>query len=388
MPPYPLAGLRVLEFARVVSGPIAGRMMCDLGADVVKVEPPDGDLTRRWGEVRHGVSGWFFQQNAGKRNMCIDLKASDGPELVRRLVTVTDVLIENYRPGVMHRFGLDYATLAALNPGLVMLSISGFGQNGPDADRQAYAPVVHAESGLIARQAEFDAAWPTDPVLSIADTNAGLHGLIAVLAALRLRDQTGRGQHIDLGMLDAMLATDDYASHGIDGYPIRRLGGEVWEAPGGPLLIAGEFRNTWFELSRVHRLADPSPKGADLETKIHSRRHAVRRWLLEFSDRPAVTAALEEANLAWAEVRSTESAFTSPSVAARGIVAEVDDDHGGRRRVVQSPYRFSEARSGVRGPAGTRGADNAAVLADWLELGGDEVDGLVARGVLLSEHSG
>ena len=370
----------------MVSGPIAGRMLCDLGADVVKVEPPEGDLTRRWGEIRQGMSGWFLQQNAGKRNICVDLKASGGPELVRRLAAVTDVLIENYRPGVMARFGLDYQTLSALNPGLLMLSITGFGQQGPDAGRQAYAPVIHAESGLIARQAEFDAAWPTDPILSIADTTAGLHGLIAVLAALRLRDQTGRGQHIDLGMLDAMLATDDYASHGIDGYPIRRLGGEVWEAPGGPLMIAGEFRNTWYQLSRVHHLADPTPKGADLETKIHSRRHAVRRWLQDFPDRAAVAAALEEADLAWAEVRSTEEAFASPSVAARGMVVEVEDGQGGRRRVVQSPYRFSDASSGVRGPAAARGSHNASVLSDWLDIGDDEIDRFGASGILLSEE--
>lgn len=361
-------------------------MLCDLGADVVKVEPPEGDLTRRWGEIRQGMSGWFLQQNAGKRNICVDLKASGGPELVRRLAAVTDVLIENYRPGVMARFGLDYQTLSALNPGLLMLSITGFGQQGPDAGRQAYAPVIHAESGLIARQAEFDAAWPTDPILSIADTTAGLHGLIAVLAALRLRDQTGRGQHIDLGMLDAMLATDDYASHGIDGYPIRRLGGEVWEAPGGPLMIAGEFRNTWYQLSRVHHLADPTPKGADLETKIHSRRHAVRRWLQDFPDRAAVAAALEEADLAWAEVRSTEEAFASPSVAARGMVVEVEDGQGGRRRVVQSPYRFSDASSGVRGPAAARGSHNASVLSDWLDIGDDEIDRFGASGILLSEE--
>jgi crotonobetainyl-CoA:carnitine CoA-transferase CaiB-like acyl-CoA transferase len=378
---HPLDGLRVLDLARVVAGPFAGRMLSDLGADVVKVEPPDGDVTRVWGEDRHGLSGFYTQQNAGKRNVCIDLKAPGGPELVRRLATTADVLIENFRAGVLDRLGLGYATLSADNPRLVMLSVTGFGQTGPDAGRQAYAPVIHAESGLIARQAAFDGR-PSDPMLSIADTNAALHGLAAVLAALYLRERTGRGQHIDIAMFDAMVATDDYAHHALDESPIRRLGGEVWEAPGGPLLIAGEFRNTWRCLKGAPGMVDPSPEGADLETKIRCRREATATWLLGFTSRDEAKRALEAADLAWAEVASPYDAVRSPTASARGVVAEVDDRGGGLRRVVQSPYRFSDAQSGVRGPAPRRGEHNAEVLGEWLGLGTDDINRLVANGVL------
>jgi CoA:oxalate CoA-transferase len=378
---HPLDGLRVLDLARVVAGPFAGRMLSDLGADVVKVEPPDGDVTRVWGEVRHGLSGFYTQQNAGKRNVCVDLKVPGGPELVRRLATQADVLIENFRPGVLARLGLGYETLAADNPRLVLLSVTGFGQAGPDAYRQAYAPVIHAESGRIARQAAFDGA-PSDPMLSIADTNAALHGLAAVLAALYLRERTGRGQHIDIAMFDAMVATDDYAHHAMDESPIRRLGGEVWDAPGGPLLIAGEFRNTWRCLKGAPGMVDTSPEGADLETKIRCRREATATWLLGFSTRDDAKRALEAANLAWAELRSPYEAVRTPTAVARGIAAEVDDRGGGRRRVVQSPYRFSDADSGVRGPAPRRGEHNAEVLGEWLAMGAEEVGGLVAAGVL------
>ncbi|MDQ3757853.1 MAG: CoA transferase [Actinomycetota bacterium] len=379
---YPLEGVRVLDLTRVLAGPIAGRMLSDLGADVVKVEPPEGDLSRVWGEERHGLSGFYTQQNAGKRNVCIDLKAPGGPELVRRLAREADVVVENFRPGVLDRLGLGYAALAADNPRLVMLSITGFGQAGPDSHRQAYAPVVHAESGLIARQASFDGT-PSDPMLSIADTNAGLHGLAAVLAALLMRERTGTGQHIDIAMFDAMVATDDYVHHALDGSPIVRLGGEVWDAPGGPLLIAGDFRNTWRCLKAT--VADPTPEGADLQTKIRCRRQAVADWLLQFPTREEATRALERANLPWGDVRSPYDAVRSPTAVARGVAAEVDDRGGGRRRVAQSPYRFSRADSGVRGPAPFRGEHNAVVLAEWAGYEAEEIDQFAATGILHAE---
>ena len=374
--------------ARVVSGPIAGRMLSDLGADVVKLEPPEGDVTRIWGDIRHGLSGFYTQQNAGKRNVCVDLKQEDGAALARRLATVADVVIENFRPGVMARLGLGWADLSARNPRLVMLSISGFGQTSPAAGRQVYAPVIHAESGLTGRQAIFDDAWPSDPMLSIADTNAGLHGTIAVLAAVRLRDRTGTGQHIDMAMLDAMLATDDYAHHAIDGLPIRRLGGEIWPAPGGPLLVAGEFRHVWRVAHETHGISDPTPEGAELAEKIEHRRRAFAAWLSSLPDRQAAYQAVEAAGLAWADVRPPEEAFTSPSAVARGTVATIDDRGGGQRGVVQSPYRFSDAVSGVRGPAPYRGEHNAEVLSQWLSMKDDDVAALEVSGVLLAERWG
>src|SRR3954471_4085126 len=164
MQPYPLAGLRVADFSRVLAGPYAGRMLSDLGADVVKIEPPEGDVTRYWGQVKGGLSGFYVQQNAGKRNVCIDLKTSDGQALARRLCAVADIVVENYRPGVFDRLGLSYETLAAENPRLIVLSISGFGATGPWRDRAAYATIVQAEAGLVDRQAESDRVPPTDPL--------------------------------------------------------------------------------------------------------------------------------------------------------------------------------------------------------------------------------
>ena len=196
--PYPLSGIKVLDMSRVLAGPFAGRMLCDLGAEVVKVEPPDKDVTRTLGKKVGTVSGYFHQQNAGKKNISIDLGSSDGIRLVKELVASADILIENFRPGVMHKFGLDWDSLKEINPALIMLSISGFGQEGPEARRAAYAPVIHAETGVTLRQAEKSGGRPVELCMSIADTNAGLHGLVGVLAALHLRTTTGKGQHIDI----------------------------------------------------------------------------------------------------------------------------------------------------------------------------------------------
>ena len=165
----PLAGLRVLDLSRVFAGPVAGRILSDLGADVVKVEPPDGDVSRNWGRKIAGLSTYFVQQNVGKRNICVDLNHPVGVAIVQELATKADIVIENFRPGVLASFGLDWAGLSVINPRLLMLSISGFGQEGPESRRAAYASIAHAEMGLIARGPELDGAGMHDVTFSAAD---------------------------------------------------------------------------------------------------------------------------------------------------------------------------------------------------------------------------
>lgn len=383
----PLAGLRVLDMSRVLAGPYVGRMLADLGAEVVKVEPPEGDVTRNWGRKRHGLSGYFTQQNVGKRNVCIDLRAPGGAALVARLAASADVLVENFRPGVLDQFGLGWGALSRANPRLVMLSISGFGQEGPESRRPAYATVVHAESGIAQRQAELDGTPAVDPRVSIADMDAALHGLVGVLSALVMRARTGRGQHVDIGMLDSVLATDDYVHLALDGMSAREgiIVNETWDVVGGPILIAGGFRWTWKRLHEVHGLRDAMPEGAALDEKILARREAITRFFAAFDDRKKLLTALDAAGLAWGDVRSTEAALESPTAVARQVIAEVDDRGGGTRRVIQSPYRFSDAASGARAGASHRGEHNREVLAAWLDLPTTEIEALVAAKVLLGE---
>lgn len=373
----PLDGVRVLDLTRVFAGPIAGRTLSDLGADVVKVEPPDGDVTRLWGKKAAGLSTYFTQQNCGKRNVCIDLGAADGPELVARLAERADVVIENFRPGVMARHGLSWAELSTRNPRLIMLSISGFGQEGPESQRAAYASIIHAESGILPPGQ--DGAMPLDLDLSAADVLSGLHGVIAVLAALRTRDATDTGQHIDMAMMDAMTFSADIIVNVLDG--ARRsesINGEVWPTADGPKMITGGLRWIWHQLSNSVGLVDPTPADSDIAVKIASRRHIITDFLCGLTDRAAVIDALDAANLAWADVRECGEVLESPTLVHRRTIVDIDDRAGGTRKVVRNPYRLSSTDFSDIGVAAFRGEHNAEVLHEWLGTGPDGIDALGA----------
>ena len=364
---FPLGGLKVLDFSRVLAGPFAGRMLSDLGADVVKVEPPDGDVTRLWGHVVGGLPGYYHQQNAGKRNICVDLRNVGAQALVLELVAEADILIENYRPDVMPRLGLGYDELSRANPRLIMLSISGFGQGGPESHRPAYAPIVHAEVGLMHRQAERAELPFSDLPLSVADTNASLHGLVGLLSAVIMRQQTGLGQHIDIAMIDATLATDDQVHYALeDSEASGPLRNDTWETGAGPILISADFRYLWHLLTRQMGVDDPTSKDTPLEEKIRIRREIVGEYLANLASWAEVEEAMAAMNLAWGRVRAPMTLRDQPTIAARKAIVEIDDRIGGTRPITQSPYRFSGARSGVRGPAPHRGEHNSAVLVDWL----------------------
>jgi crotonobetainyl-CoA:carnitine CoA-transferase CaiB-like acyl-CoA transferase len=386
---FPLAGTRVLDFSRVIAGPFASRMLSDLGADVVKVEPPEGDMSRRWGRRIAGIGGSFTQQNVGKRSVCVDLGQPGARDLLLRLAARADIVIENFRPGVMHRFGLAWDDLQAVNSRLVMLSISGFGQDGPERDRASYAPIIHAETGLLDRQAQLDHDVPTDFALSMADTFSALHGLVALLAAYRYATLTGIGQHIDLAMVAAMVSSDDGAATLLDEQPVVRPGNRIFDAVGGPIIIAGDEKWLWHQLSRHCGLVDPSPPSAGLEAKIVARRGAIEAFLISCPDRASLVALLDEANLAWGDVHPHRDAYQrQQTIAARGVIAAVDDRAGGRRKVTQSPYRFSSTRAEVRGPAAFLGEHNQAALMEWLDISPEEVHDLERRGVLRREPDG
>jgi CoA:oxalate CoA-transferase len=384
---YPLAGLKVLDFSRVLAGPFAGRMLSDLGADVVKVEPPDGDVTRQWGRVVAGLPGYYFQQNAGKRNISIDLRAPGARELVLQLVRQADVLIENYRPDVMPRLGLGWEELSAANPRLIMLSISGFGQGGPESHRAAYAPIVHAETGLMERAQRRSGGLPRrDLPLSVADTNAALHGLVGLLSAVIMRGRTGVGQHIDIAMVDATIATDDQLQYDLDGSEgTAPLPSDTWETGAGPILVSGDFRYIWRLVTS--RLGVPEVSTPDLAAKIAARRAAMAAFMLSLKTWDEVEAAFAKINVAWGQVRPAADVRNQATLAHRGAIVEVDDRAGGTRPVAQSPYRWSSAKSGVKGPAPHRGEHNREVLGEWLGLTPEQIEGLAASGVVLRDEA-
>jgi len=198
--PGPLAGVRVLDLSEVVAGPIVGRMLSDLGADVIKIERPSGDTTRIVAPEVNGQSVYFTQLNAGKRNICLDLRHSGAAPLVARLAERCDVFIENFRPGVLDKRGLGANELRGRNPQLIYCSISGWGQDGPWAQRRAYAPLIHAETGLLDLSARLRRRAPEQEVHVHADLNTGFFALSAILAALYQRSITGVGQHLDVAI--------------------------------------------------------------------------------------------------------------------------------------------------------------------------------------------
>ncbi len=226
-----LDGYRVLDFTTAVSGPHCTRMLADLGADVVKVEGPGGDGTRRYGVQVNGIGPFFSQQNCGKRSVAVDLSTDGGRELCLSLADVADVVAENFRPGVMDRLGLGWEVLCERNPRLVYAAISGYGREGERAQRRALANVVHAEAGLLERQARRDGRTPVPIKWSAADTYSGLELLAGVLAALLDRATTGLGQCVEVSMVDSMLSVDDFAA--FDLWP----SGDEFEAQPDPILV-------------------------------------------------------------------------------------------------------------------------------------------------------
>ena len=207
-----LDGIRILDFSRVVAGPACTHSLVNLGADVVKVEPPEGDLMRRARPRRDGISLYFAQVNCGKRCISLDLDRPEGQHIAAELARHVDVIVENFRPGVMARMGLDPAELRAARPELIVCSISGYGQTGASAQRRAYAPVIHAELGLI----ELGTHRGTPPVpepVSHADFAVAAQATSAILAALFHRQRTGEGQHVDVSMAETMLAVMEWTRH-------------------------------------------------------------------------------------------------------------------------------------------------------------------------------
>ena len=253
----------------------------------------------------------------------------------------------------------------------------------------AYAPVIHAEAGLVSRQVELDGTPPVDQIISTADVLASLHGLVGLLAALLMSRETGRGQHVDLAMLHALCFSDDLAHFALDDVaadPRQRRGvghGQRADHDRGRVPVGVEDARP-----DSHGLDDGCGPDATLADKIAARRAAVGTFLRDPPDRDALTAALARANLAWGDVRSGAQVLTSPTLAARGAIRDVDDRGGGRRRVMDSPYRFSDAASGLHGAAPYRGEHNGAVLAEWLDADGAAVRALEDAGVLVAETAG
>ena len=394
----PLSGILVLDFSRVLAGPHCGRMLVDLGADVIKVEPPEGDMTRYGRPRRNSLAAYFAQQNCGKRNISLDLKHPEAVELLRELGRQADVVLENFRPGVMHRMGLGYAELRERNRRLVYASITGYGQTGSWAGRRAYAPLIHGEMGLLEGFARYRRIEPAQEPYSHADQYAGLHCFAAILAALYQRERTGEGQWIDVSMAEAMLCSNEYATSSFSGLrdeepalpltvasPMFRTRTPHAVTVGGDPVLRVTFQNFCSAMRRPE-LADDPRFSDDAERPNHREPllAIIQEWVLGFDNLDELEGALADAGLVMGVVRSVGEAGATDWAAERGAVVEVSDRGGGALRLPNSPWRFSAAETGVRGVPAYRGEHNREVCAELLGFDDARIDALERAGVLSS----
>jgi len=391
---WPLAGVRVVDLSRVLSGPSCAKALADLGADVIKVEPPEGDLTRTAQPRAGGIPVYFAQQNCGKRCISVDLATPKGRELILRLVRVSDVVVENFRPGVLERLGLGYEQARAINPALIYCSVSGYGQDGPSANRRAYAPVMHAELGLMELTARRRRSEPVAEAVSHADLYAGLQATIAVLAALRQRDRTGRGQHVDVSMAETLLQAMELTAvelaggegdrfHVFGGYnaPVLRLG------DGTVVCVAGDPVSTfpaWCRAMGEEGLLTDA-RFATHESRDHNRA-AMLRELQELAKRfqsfADFEAAMGRSRMAAGALRTVTEAATSDWAVTRGALVDVGDATTGPIRLPRSAVRYSAARASTHGRPAHQGEHNGEVLKEVLGMTDDEVAVLTEEGVL------
>jgi crotonobetainyl-CoA:carnitine CoA-transferase CaiB-like acyl-CoA transferase len=386
----PLEGVKVVDFARVLAGPLCGRTLQDLGAHVTKIEPPRGDVSRLAAPINpNGVTGYYAQQNAGKRALSIDLNKAEAKEIAWKLVEEADILVENFRPGTLAAFGFDYESVAKRNPRLIYVSISGYGQGGPWRGRMAYAPTVQAESGFthhtLRHFGDLLSAPKTD-ALSHADAYVGLQGVIAVLAALHQRDRTGVGQHIDVAMAATMLAVNEHAHVDLNGLDpgddpaiLGATDGSFFTGPNGEQFFCAispvsAMTYSWYiaAMRRPDLLEDP--RFVTSAQRLANRaqfEEIIQKWIWTFPDMATLDAHLDQAKLAIGEVHTVEELAASEWADYWGATLNVPDRQGGEFRLPGRPWKFSGAELPTPGAPSEQGEQNEEICR---ELGYGDAD--------------
>ncbi|WP_416898989.1 MAG: CaiB/BaiF CoA transferase family protein [Minwuia sp.] len=387
--PRPMQGLTVLDFTAFVAGPYASRLLADMGATVIKVEPPEGETLRGAPPQVNGMSGFFSQLNVGKKSVTLNLKTEAGLDLARRLAAKSDILLENFRPGVMKRLGLDYDRLSAGHPGLIYCSISGYGQTGPDSGRPAFAPIINAASGYTLAEFRYQRAQdkPERSRTIAADVLGANHATIAIMTALYRREQTGRGDYIDVELLAGLMNMIPFEIQEAQ-FPLEKLNVPVFDpirAQDGYFVVAPVTQKNF------HAMAEACGKPEWMEdARFRTSTDRMANWdelfgLVEewAADKTAVDAAraIEAAGCPARRYMTPAQALENPHMLERGSIVEVEDQMG-RHKVVNTPFRFRNAEAGVTAGAPTLGADTAGVLADVLGMDQGQIAALKEDGAV------
>ena len=394
----PLEGVRVLDFTRVLSGPHATRMLCDLGADVIKVEQPTGDLTRFSSPRVNSNATYFIQQNVGKRNISLDLTKPEAVEIIKQLIEKCDVLIENFRPGVMARLGLDEKTLRKKNPRLVYASITGYGNTGPWVNRRAFAPVINAEMGLTKRQGDARGGQYANDPFSHADVYTAIECASAILAALFQRERNGEGQYIDLSMAQTLLYVNEHAHDDLweelvspdairsfrpEDYAVLTTKDGITSVVSGHPAERGTFDFFVGAMQAPHLLNDERFKTVALRIKNFAElMQLIKNWAQTIETVDELERRLDENKLAMGQMRTVREVAKTKWASERNAFVEVDDRGDGKVKLPNSPWMFSGSDTSTRGKTKYRGEDNAEVLRELLGLSAEQIKDLNDREII------
>jgi len=397
------AGVRVLEIGQYIAAPVAARMMSDLGAEVLKIElPPYGDMMRVVAAPGAPQGTAYISENRGKKSLCIDLKRPEGGTVLRDLVKHSDVLIENFTPGVLAKYGVTYEDLKPLNPRLIMCSISGFGQTGPLANKPGNDLIAQAASGFLNLVGEPDGS-PVYPATNLSDNGAGVHAMAAIASALYFRERTGRGQFIDLSLVECM---GHYNSLGIVQYALTggrakqtRAGSHslgavpfgVFKARDGYIVLSVLIHQWGIFTELMGRPELASDPHFDTNDHRMERREEVIKlvedWLQSFPSRDQPLAMLEKAHILSSAVLDTPGFINDAQVRAREFIQTVENPGFGPLGIPKAPFHFSEARCEIRRGAPLLGQDNEAVLSAVLGYSPDKIAQLNQNGVIHRDPS-
>jgi len=393
-------GFRVLDFTQVVAGPTATRLMAEMGAEVIKVElGPMGDVTRVLPTEKNGMTSAFLQQNRGKKSLGINPKTEKGREIIEKLITKCDVLIENYAAGVIGRMGFPYERVKEINPKIVMCSISGFGQTGPLSNKPGYDFVGAAYAGVLDNIGYPDGS-PVIPQLAIGDTATGVHALAAINTALLYRERTGKGQYIDISLIDSYFHMHDTAVQlhsGTGGEFIPKRSGHhhfvlstlgVYKGKGDDeyyciIVLPTRWADLCSFLGRPEYAEDPrfSTNDARMENQ-ELVVDFIEGWLRAQPSREVILEKFEEGRFAIAPVLSVPEAMKHPHFVERRVVRKVKDRSFGEIEITGMPLRFSEFPEELTLEAPYLGEHNSAILGDLLSMDEQEIDALTSEGVL------
>ena len=372
-----LDGIRVIDQTQVMAGPFASMLLADMGAEVIKVEPPEGEHARHVGlEAAPGVAASFLAVNRGKKGITLDLKQPDGVAVLERLVATADVLVENYRPGVARRLGVDYQTLAAINPRLIYCSVSGFGQTGPYASRGGYDLIAQGMAGIMSATGS-DGGPPVKVGVPVADLGAGLFALLGILAALRARRVTGRGQRVDTSLYEAALALSAWEAteYWYTGEIPKRLGTahrlnapyQAFRASDGYFTVGAANPKLWPIFARLigrpELTKDPRFKSVGDRVKNRAALEEEIEVATSKETRAHWLAKCEAAGIPAGPIYSVPEALADPHAQARGMVQELVHPHAGRVKALGNPVKLSRSPATLRAAAPLLGADTDTVLA-------------------------